>query len=139
MMKNYRHLLWILLMSLASCATNGPMKMQFIQKDNTKIYHALWIGKSFGNPGSMSIDLAGKRYQGEPIRVDEANLFGLKSRYGIANRQLAGSSLITSFYRALLVNEEGLAMRCDFYIDYTSGSGLCVDESQKIYEVYLAP
>jgi hypothetical protein len=111
--------------------------MQILQKDTSKLYYAVWSGKTYDNSGFITMDLAGKSYRGEPGRVAEANLFGLKSRFGSLSRVTASTSLLTTFYRAILVNDDGLGMRCDFYLDYSSGSGLCVDENQKVYEISL--
>jgi hypothetical protein len=122
---------------LGACATSGPISMQILQKDNSKIYYAVWTGRTYSNAGFIEMDLGGKTYRGQPGRVNEANLFGLKSKAGTFTRSSSTSSVLTTYYRALLANDEGIGMRCDFYLDLSSGSGLCIDENGKQYEITL--
>jgi hypothetical protein len=122
---------------LGACATSGPISMQILQKDNSKIHYAVWTGRTYSNAGFIEMDLGGKIYRGEPGRVNEANLFGLKSKVGTFSRPSSTSSLLTTYYRALLANDDGIGMRCDFYLDLSSGSGLCIDEKGKQFEITL--
>ena len=122
---------------LGACATNSPINMQILQKDNSKIYYAVWKDRSYSSGGFIEIDLGGKIYRGEPGRVNEANLFGLKSKTGASSRTSNSASFFTTYYRALLANDDGIGMRCDFYVDMSSGSGLCMDENGKQYEITL--
>lgn len=122
---------------LGGCSTSGPISMQIMQKDNSKIYYAIWKGRSYNNGGFIEMELSGKTYKGEPGRVNESNLFGLKSKAGTYSRSSISSSVLTTYYRALLANEDGVGMRCDFYLDVSSGSGLCIDENGKQYEITL--
>ena len=122
---------------LGACASNGPISMQILQKDNSKIHYAVWKGRSYSSGGFIEMDLGGKTYRGEPGRVNEANLFGLKSKIGTFSRITNSASVFTTYYRALLANDDGIGMRCDFYLDMSSGSGLCMDENGKQYEITL--
>ena len=129
----------IILVSLVLCActSTGPISMQILQKDNSKIHYAVWKGRTYSSGGFIKMDLGGKTYQGEPGQVNESNLFGLKSKVGSYSRSSNSTSLFTTYYRALLANEDGIGMRCDFYLDVSSGSGLCLDENGKQYEISL--
>jgi hypothetical protein len=122
---------------LISCSTSGPISMQILQKENGKIHYAIWKGRTFSNAGFIEINLGDKTYRGEPAKVNESNLFGLKSKFGNYSRISSNTSLLTNYYRALLANEDGIGMRCDFYLDLSSGSGLCLDENGKQYEISL--
>ena len=122
---------------LAACTTTGPTSMTILQKDNSKIHYAVWTGRTYSSGGFIKMDLGGKTYQGEPGQVNEGNLFGLKSKVGNYSRSSNSTSLFTRYYRALLANEDGIGMRCDFYLDISSGSGLCLDENGKQYEISL--
>lgn len=135
-MKAFSRLLISTSLFLCACATLNPISMQIIQKDNSKIYYSVWKDRSYNSGGYIEMDLAGKVYRGEPGRVNEANLFGLRSKLGGFSRS-SNSSVFTTYYRALLANDDGLAMRCDFYLDISSGSGVCMDESGKLFEVTL--
>ncbi len=122
---------------LSACITTAPISMQILQKDNSKIYYAVWQGKTYSSGGFIEMNLGGKVYRGEPEKVNEAQLFGLKSKAGNYSRGSSSTSILTSYYRALLANEDGIGMRCDFYMDLSSGSGLCVDENGKQFEIAL--
>ncbi len=136
-MKNPIKLFLLLPLILLGCASSGPISMQILQKDTSKIYSAVWKGRTYNTGGFIEMNIADKRYRGEPGRVEESNLFGLRSRVGSTSRIASGSSFLTTYYRAILVNDAGLGMRCDFYVDFSSGSGLCVDENQKVFEISL--
>ena len=122
---------------LGACASSGPISMQILQKDNSKIHYAVWEEKTYNSGGFIKIELSGKTYRGQPDQVNEANLFGLKSKLGSYSRSTNSTSLFTTYYRALLANDDGMGMRCDFYLERSSGSGLCVDENGKQYEISL--
>lgn len=135
-MKLLTRLLILSTLILGACASVSPISMQIIQKDNSKIYYSVWKDRSYNSGGYIEMDLGGKIYRGEPGRVNEANLFGLRSKLGGFSRA-SNNSVFTTYYRALLANDDGLAMRCDFYLDISSGAGICVDENGKQFEVTL--
>lgn len=133
----YSKYLILFTLFLGACSSTGPISMQILQKDNSKLYFAVWEGRTYSSGGFIQMDLGGKVYRGEPAKVNEANLFGLKSKLGSYTRSSNSSLPITSYYRAILANEEGLGMRCDFYVEISSGSGVCLDENGKQYEITL--
>lgn len=121
-----------------ACAVNGPLGVQMIQRDNSKTFHASWLDHSFKQSGTILLAIGDKVYTGKPSKVDEANLFGLRNRYGNNGALASSGSLLTSYYKAILVDEEGIGMRCDITLELmSSGSGICVDAQQKVYELVI--
>jgi hypothetical protein len=126
---------YLLLLFLAGCAvTSGPKDLTFLQRDTNKTYFAAWQDEG----GLIKLELNGKNYSGRPVKVDEANLFGFKSRYG--NMKSAGtlSGFLLSHYKVILTNEDNLGIRCDITTDYNGGSGICLDETSRVYDMVIS-
>lgn len=126
-----------LLLSLlfTACAvTSGPQELTFLQRDSNKTYFAVWQDQS----GLIKLDLNGKSYSGKPVKVDEANLFGFKSRYGNMKSTGTFSGFLLNHYKAILTNEDNLGIRCDITTDYNGGSGICLDETSRVYDLVIS-
>ena len=136
-MKILTRLVILISLFLCACAMTGPINMQILQKDNSKIHYAVWEERSLNSGGFIEIQIGEKTYRGNPVRVSEADLFGLKSKTSSFSRMSDTGSIFTTYYRALLANDDGIGMRCDFYIHLRSGSGLCIDEANKQYDISM--
>jgi len=119
----------------AGCAAlSGPKDLTFLQRDTNKTYFAVWQDQG----GLIQLQLNGKTYSGKPVKVDEANLFGFKSRYG--NMKSAGTlgGFLLNHYKAILTNEDNLGIRCDITTDHNGGSGICLDEASRVYDLIIS-
>ena len=127
----------LIVVFFSGCAVNEPLSMQLIQRDNSRTYHASWLDHGFNKSGTILMSVGDKVYKGTPSKVDEVNLFGLRSRYGSGSSLASSSSLLSTYYKAILVDEDGVGMRCDIVLEMASGSGICVDAQQKVYELVI--
>lgn len=126
---------FLLPLIFAGCAVlSGPKELTFLQRDTNKTYFAVWQDQG----DLIQLTLNGKTYSGRPVKVDEANLFGFKARYG--NMKSAGTlgGLLLSHYKVILTNEDNLGIRCDITTDYNGGSGICLDEASRVYDLIIS-
>jgi hypothetical protein len=131
-------LIGFLCIFLSACAMNAPLSMQMIQRDNSKTYQASWLDHRFNQAGTILMAIGDKVYKGKPSKVDEGSLFGLRSRYGNGSAVVSGTSFLNTYYKAILVDEDGVGMRCDIVLSMSGGSGICVDAKQKVYELVIS-
>lgn len=127
--------IYLAILLLAGCAAiSGPQDLTFLQRETNKTFYAVWQDQS----GLIKLELNSKIYSGRPIRVDEANLFGFKSRYGNMKSTGTFNGLLLSHYKAILTNEDNLGIRCDITTDFNGGSGICVDEASRVYDLIIS-
>lgn len=125
----------LLLLLLVGCATtSGQKDLTFLQRDTNKTYIASWEDQT----GLIKLELNGKHYSGMPVKVDEANLFGFKSRYGNMKSIGTFSGLLLNHYKVILTNEDNLGIRCDITTDFNGGSGICLDETSRVYDLVIS-
>jgi hypothetical protein len=122
-----------LLLFVGCAVTSGPNQLTFLQRDTNKTFFAVWQAET----GLIKLDLNGKSYSGMPVKVDEANLFGFKSRYGNMKSTGTLSGVLLNHYKTILTNEDNLGIRCDITTDYNGGSGICLDESSRVYDLII--
>ena len=114
--------------------TSGTQDLTFLQRETNKTYHALWQDQT----GIIKLELNGKTYSGKPVKVDEANLFGFKSRYGNMKSTTSFNGFLLNHFKAILTNEDSMGIRCDITTDYNGGSGICLDESSRVYDLIVS-
>jgi hypothetical protein len=83
---------------------------------------------------SMQVKLPDGIYTGNYVQGASTGV-GLATRYGTAPSTLVMSSR-TNQYAALLTNGSR-ALRCEFMAMGTRGNGVCVDSSDKVYDLKI--
>lgn len=123
---------------LASCSFNATL----MARDSGKTYSGELSGNGMGS-GTMTVALNDTVYAGPVVRV------GSNDSVGISNAFVTGphgtfSAVGTSvsdgdrFAKALLSSPDGRGLRCELRGSLSGGGGVCVDDSNKVYDVLLS-
>jgi hypothetical protein len=133
-MKYFYLLLFSIGLTSCSLAKFGAQEITLLQRETNKTYSAQWPA----NDLPIKLELNGKVFMGKPVRVDESNLFGFKSKYGTMKSAAVIDGLLLTHYKAILKSEDNLGVRCDLTLSYNGGgSGICLDETSHIYDLLI--
>jgi hypothetical protein len=123
---------------VAGCSFNATL----MSRDSGRTYNGSLDGNGMGT-GTMTVAINGTTYTGPAVRVGSNDTFGFSSAYGFNNHGGTTTALGNSysigdkFVKALLSSSGGQGLRCDLRGGGSSGGGICVDDSGKVYDVIL--
>lgn len=120
---------------LTGCA--GQVRM--MPRDSGKIYNGT-VEAGVGG-GTMSIAIDGETYTGPIIRTTSGDSFGFAQAYGKGGTSSFGmmaSSGGTSNVKGILSSPNGRGLRCEFTSTGSSGGGICVDDSSRVYDAVVS-
>jgi hypothetical protein len=123
---------------VAGCSFNATL----MSRDSGRTYTGSLDGNGMGT-GTMTVAINGTTYTGPAARVGSNDTFGFASAYGFNNHGGTAAAFENSyssgdkFVKALLSSSDGHGLRCDLRGQGSSGGGICVDDSGKVYDVVL--
>lgn len=135
-----RIILVLLAYLLAGCSTT--MNVTLMQRDSGNVHRGFLNGDGSGS-GSMSVDFGERNCSGPAARASSNETFEVASVYGTTNRGNNVSGTATSFkagdttVKALLSCSDGKGLRCELTGRNLSGTGICVDDSGKVFDVVV--
>jgi hypothetical protein len=128
---------------VAGCSFNATFNAALMSRDSGRTYTGSLDGNGMGT-GTMMVSINGTTYSGPAVRVGSNDTFGFASAYGFNNHGGTATAFGSSysvgdkFVKALLSSSSGQGLRCDLSGRGSSGGGICVDDSGKVYDVILA-
>lgn len=84
----------------------------------------------------LKVMLRGEEYEGRAVQAKSSG-FGLATKYGSAPTTVVSSGSSNQWTALLTSNSK--ALRCEFMGDRQGGNGICVDSSEKVYDLLLKP
>jgi hypothetical protein len=118
----------ILAQSVMGCAGT----IQAMPRDSGQIYKGDVFG--YGVGGSITITIKGETYTGPIVATDAG--FGLMQKYG-KESAIAETSSGSRTVKGLLSSPNNKGLRCEFTSNGLGGSGICVDDEQRIYDAIV--
>jgi hypothetical protein len=119
---------------LASCFFTGCTgTILAMPRDSGKTYSGTVSGGIFS--GSIAINIDGETYSGPIINTDAG--FGLIQKYskgGAVAGEFGGERTV----KGILSTPSGKGIRCEFTSNGLGGSGICVDDNEKIYDAIVS-
>lgn len=125
----------VLSMALTGCA----LQMQLMSRENGTMYKGSVQGNGFGS-GTISLALDNKLCTGAFARGATNDSFGFFQAYGSNGGSSVGSMQNfggSSTVKALLSCTDGTGLRCDFVGRSGTGTGICLDSKDKIYDAIV--
>lgn len=122
--------------SIAGCA----WQVNLMPRDSGKVYQGQFTGL-VGSTGDMSVTIDGAVYSGKIVETSSTSQFGFTQAYGLNNRGTKANAYASSFtsgdyyLKAILSSPEGRGLRCDVIGRSGGGSGVCVDDQSKVYDL----
>ncbi len=121
---------------VSGCAYN----LTLMPRDSGRMYTGVLDSDGTGS-GSIKIDLDGDTCSGPAARVASNESFGFANTYAMNNRGTQASAFTSGYasgdvtIKALLVCRSGRGVRCDMTGRGSSGGGICVDDSGRVFDV----
>ena len=130
-----RMLLVAMIGSISGCA----LQMQVMSRDSGNMYKGSVQGNGFGS-GTISLVLGDKMCSGAFARGASNDSFGFFQTYGARGvtsigsvQNFGGSSTV----KALLSCTDGTGLRCDFIGGGGTGTGICVDSKNQVFDAIV--
>lgn len=121
---------------LAGCA----WQVDLMPRDSGKIYQGQFTA-GLGKSGDISVNIEGTVYSGKIVETSSTSSFGFTQAYGSNNRGAKANAFASSFtagdsyLKAILSSPEGRGLRCDIMGTSGGGSGICLDDQSKVYDM----
>lgn len=117
--------------TLSGCAYT----MQLMPRDSGKIYQGQ-IKSNGAGAGTLAIGLGDRTCSGNFVKAVSGDSFGFIQTFGTrGNASSTVQSFGSSQYKALMSCSDGSGLRCDVTGTSSSGAGVCVDSSNKVYDM----
>ena len=122
--------------ALSGCAYN----LTLMPRDSGKTYSGEMLGKGDGT-GTLNVNLDGDTCSGPVARVASNQTFGFANTYATNNRGQSANAFTTSSsfgdvaLKGILSCKSGKGLRCDLTGQGSSGGGICLDDTGKVYDV----
>ena len=113
--------------------------MQVMARDGGTIYRGNVQGNGFGS-GTMSVVLGDRSCSGSFARGASSDSFGFFQAYGKGGAISTGTTQSfggTATVKALMSCSDGTGLRCDFVGGGGTGTGICVDSKEHVYDVLV--
>ena len=132
-----------ILTALAATAISGcAYQMQLMPRDGGTIYSGHVQSNGMGS-GTLDVQLDGRACRGNFVTAAYGDSFGFYQTYGSRGGSSFGAyqSYGSSTYKALMTCTDGSGLRCDVQgSDMTStGAGICVDSSGRVFDMMYSP
>lgn len=119
---------------LSGCAYN----MTLMPRDSGKVYTGEMQSNGTGS-GTLTVTVDGDKCTGPTARVASNQTFGFANTYATNGKRSANAftTMATSgdvALKAILSCGSGKGLRCDLTGQGSSGGGICVDDSGKVYD-----
>lgn len=114
--------------TLAGCSMN----LQLMARTDGKVYVG-HLAKTSGFSGTLSINISGRIYNGTWVVVPQGTTMLLLNQYG---RVTTGTGMqLSNPATAILSSTDGQGLRCDMYGSVLGATGICADDTGKIYDM----
>lgn len=121
----------LLCIGLILITTGCSGVIQAMPRDSGKVYMGEVFGNGFGS-GSITLNIDGESYTGPIVSTDAG--FGLIERYGNHSSANFGGDRTV---KGILATPSGKGLRCEFTSNGLGGSGICIDDKQRIYDAVV--
>lgn len=128
--------------SVSGCS--ATFDMQVMPRDSGKMYSG-WLYGAGNGTGSAEITIDGITYAGPAVRSSSPESVALTSITTLGPIYPKTSSAVTVAdsganvgVKALLRSSEGRGMRCDLQGRPHGGTGICIDDSGRIFDVIMS-
>jgi len=108
-------------------------------RDGGTIYRGNVQGNGFGS-GTMSVVLGDRSCSGSFARGASSDSFSFFQAYGKGGAIATGTTQSyggTATVKALMSCSDGTGLRCDFVGGGGTGTGICVDSKERVYDVLV--
>jgi hypothetical protein len=130
-----------LVVMLAGCS--GTLDMVAMARDSGKTYTGWLYGEGDGT-GNAEMTIEGVVFSGPAIRSSNFEMTEIATQYGAGDyapktpitrttKDMGGNVGV----RLLLHSKDGQGLRCEFQGIDGRGSGICIDDKNKVYDVIL--
>ena len=128
-----------LLTTIALLTGCGALQIQVMSRENGNLYKGSIQGNGWGS-GTITLPLENKVCTGPYAKGATNDSFGFFQTYGAKGGTSVGSMQNysgSSTVKALLSCTDGTGLRCDFVGGGGTGTGICVDSKDKVYDAIV--